>query len=324
MNSYIKINRKQINIINQFKINLTSLLSNKKQVIGLLSFPLISFMVPTILFPLIYTFPIIIFVSTVFPSGLFYIFIVSSWRVSTLFQNQFHTKVSKLNFYISSFLSMLIVGMFLFIVTFILLSIGGIFDLLTTFTFKSALIDGRRVLIWESKIIPILYDTFLLMIIMFCFLYLLQNIFSSKIIYMIMTALLILDVLYGGTLNGYFIKYHCKLSNGTTGPKFLPYAFGESFYMPTLMLFPFAAPGQQLSYLGSSFTFIENSDGSLSRYYLESGTTSRTFFIWLTNNNVLTESISDKQIFYWNILWVVPYVWIFILFVGGVCFSSKK
>lgn len=294
-------------IIKQMILHNKYIFRNKLNIIFMLLIILIAISFSVIFIPITYGFSLIIQLSTLIPIGMVYISISYEWRNSTLYSNLLKTRNNKILFNISIISTMMI---FMFILTFITLLIVVVanqFHLILTTWFTYG---GREAFSLFGKWYQwdiLLYTQIINVILMFALCFFVQSFAkSSKLLYVFLLMIMILLIIFGGSLNDYFdavnpIEQDANDKTIKYAPRFNPALFPPFLYFPSL-LFPFYSNGQILSFSidakgpakGISDIWI----------WLDNSTFTSTF----TNENPAPKWIGPWT---WNILWLMPWIQIF-------------
>ncbi len=325
-------------IMKQIYLNFKYISSSFYNFIIILLFPVIMIIMPIFFIPLKYSFGVYLFVSCVIPVGIVYVSIGYEWRRSTLFINQKTTKGNRVKLYLSLLFTMLIICTILIVESFIVMIICN--PLFTTMWVSSPE-EIKRYYILKTHIGGVFYTIYLSTLILFTLLYFFQSIMKNKkSMYILLLSIIIIDILFGGALNGYFttVKNRGYYIGGMTmdewsdlskieksvgvffGPGSL---FPGYLFWPTAIFFPFFGPTQQLSSIGAtSLIWDINEDGMFNK----NGFKGYIFWFWSSPNTIIDswtlEPLSRDVYAKWNVLWIIPYIWMFILGSSGLLISS--
>ncbi|NQX83534.1 MAG: hypothetical protein HRS50_02385 [Mycoplasmataceae bacterium] len=237
-----------------------------------------------------------------------------NWKNSTLHKNFNITGNNSFNFHISILVIMLIVGI---ISLFLMIGVLFVWDylgllLLTWMT------SGHKQ-IYNFKSFPygeIIYVVILIILINFSISFALQYLIKNqKTYYVIVLCFLILEIIFGGGLNNYF-GWYSVASNGQNYVQFSPSMFPALFFIPSLF-FPFYSPTQLFASLSQTFEIGRET---------WSGSDFSIFYLLPLNNDGMFHSRIDgfNTAICWNIIMILPYVYISLFGVIGVVLSKIK
>ncbi len=183
----------------------------------------------------------------------------------------------------------------------------GIFDLILDDwvwgTPYRDMVFSFTVLPWET-IVLIFYSSALISLITCAIGFASFRFFKSiKIYFNIILMLCVLALILGGIFNNYFAALYSLTNDNTYVPSFSGNSginiFPDYFYYPSL-LFPYYAPMQHLAYTANNVD-----------RYLWNPNENFVSWVWLTTENVWNGVVNSfEDIWKWNILWILPYIWI--------------
>ncbi len=295
--------------VNKINLMLLSVIRNKSSIIMILLFPFFS-IVPTIFFsPFWAISPFVVELNVIVVTGLVYGNIVFGYKRSTLDNNEKLVSKSRSVSYLSSLIVIIVFVLLSSMIQILLLCIANWIDvLLQTWIWVNNGVQ-RHYKIKNIRWVAWLWGIMWITLITFGVFFSARKIMNSKVThYNVTLALCIISFIWGGSLNDYYPNL-LHFNNGTN-PEFnlVPSLFPAIFYWPTVILFPFYAPGQIIS-IASDFSIVWdgidfNSDfiGSV---------------IHLTFNQDYEYSNQ------WNALIITPILWTSILFIIGVIQSNK-
>lgn len=335
-------------IARQLTFNFKYTIGNKYQLITISVFLLMAILLPVALVPLKYSFPLTILFSSTLPTGIIYIATTFNLRKGTLYSNQKITNNSRSSFYISSYLLMIIFGLILLFITLITLTILSQLDLLLgNYWWSTKGTSDYHYKIMKVPFVALMYSFIESITITFALCFLMQNIINDiRVMYIVFTSMMILTMIFGGTFNDYFNNStgNFILDDGTISP--IAIAVASNGLMPKEMfgvcsMFPYFAPGQHLAVVGMKTIYVDiekiqdttindvlnmssESSGLIARY------PDMPFFYWqeagtyysLTND--VEKIVSNKDSFYWNVMWFYSYIWVFGLFIIGSIIGKIK
>ncbi len=335
-------------IYNQINLNTQFLLKNPLQIFIMLIFPFVAILLCWAIVPLKYSFPLVILFSSVLPTSIIYISIVFSWSKGTLKNNSSLNQNSKLIFYASTFIFMYIVCFAFMFITLSILSILSALNMLpgNYWWTNNDPSTNYHYNIWTVEFAPLIYSTTEALAILFTMCYFLQTIIdSTKIIYIILTFIMLMTMICGGTFDDYFNQKTLNYINEDGSISRTAFAIASDGLMPTSYfwapaMFPFFAPGQHLGVVGltcikvSTNDIVENASmvNVLNPDLLVNASVHRypdlQFFYWQQAGEYYSLSGEEKIIIdyaeatRWNIMWFLPYIWIVFFTLGGTAISK--
>ncbi len=299
-------------IINKSHSSLNAVIKNKAIILLLILAPFFSIIVPVIFVPFWASAAYIVQVNTILVVGLIYGTIVFGFKKSTLGKNE---KMIIDNRSVSYIAALFIVMIFVFItsvIQFILLVMLNKLNLLMPdwvfvaedptwvrgYDFSNMRFIGWAwAIFWTAMITFGIYFMFRTMI------------KTEKVHYSVTLGILIIAFVWGGTLNDYWggsVLIGDKYERGIIST-----LFPKELYWPTLILFPFFAPGQFASQV-ADFTITSNGE-----QWVEFSQNNQ-FAVHLTFNKEY-EFMSE-----WNALIIAPIIWTTFLTISGLMLGKVK
>lgn len=268
--------------------------------------PLLFYSIPIVFAPSQLSMQVVVVGSCSITSAIVYSQIAGVYRISSLYKNSKLNRQDKITSNISGFSVTLLISLFVLIIVLAYMEFFGIWDILLDgwiweganshkdFAFSFfALESGAFALVWYS----VIEITLIICALGFMMFRISDN---TKNYFVIILAFVILDIILGGIFNNYF-----RFDNWGDG--FVPSfelnltlnMFPEYFFVPSLF-FPLYPSSQHLV---NCSNIVED----VQRF----GKTGIDPFVWLTFSNVSPEVVNKwGDIWKWNILWILPWVWI--------------
>lgn len=293
--------------LNLFLFNFKSVLRNIKLISLFLMIILISLIIPIFFVPIEYCISVVIFLGSFFSSMILFISTSNNFKNSDLIRNYKLIKTNyNLDYYVSSFMTFFLSISFSMIILFLSLNLLQENNLLMNGWIDSGDYD-EAIDIMSVDLNVVIYSSFELALVLFSILIFSQKISSNnKGMYLLISVILILSVVFGGIFNNYFSR---KPHNPIAGngyyriPTYGAMAMPDYMFYPTMIILPFFGPLQHFAFLKWSIKDYN--------FFVD-------FFIW--------EKISDGVLNYqrWNALWLIPYIHVFILLGTSSLMGKKK
>lgn len=297
-------------------LNFRYLFHNKKNLLLLTLMPLLALIIPVFLAPLFYSFPAYVTLGVIGPAGITYCSTTYEWRRGTLYNVLLTTKSSKYIFYLASFLVMLMMVWILYFIT---------LGLLVSMNQVGMLSDGWGFL--ENHIsylefgriyfLPSVYSLFEMTLIAFAICFFFQNLVKTSVsLYIVIFAIAVLQVVFGGLFTQYFQTTIDSVDSGTSVPQFKAQLFPEDVFWLAYFMDPLFGPSMHIQSYSSKWLYNYGSPayGGDNRFI---------FWIWETKSNTL--GLADwSSMFKWNILWLTPYIWTSLFGGFGILVSKIK
>ncbi len=309
----IKLTVKQI--ILQFK----TLLKSPVQVLLILLIPfLITTTLPVFFFGIRDSYGVVVTLSISVVVFVLYSHFVGEYRKSTLYKNLQSTKSNKWVFNASSFTTIFIISILVFLFHLLLMIVYTRLNLVQGSVLHKVNPDNE--VIRMSLLPPVwtLYWVSMVVIVSFSISFALYRIVNeSKTYYIVIIIIVILGIVFDGTFNNYFMS-----SEWNNGSWFDSLFFGgrtkqifpESFYWPSIA-YPFYAPSQMLNVAGTR-VFAYASNGQTQFYYL-------SYWKWQSSADYIAAGLAPNA-WRWNLLYFLPYIHSIIWIACGVFISSLK
>ncbi len=304
-------------LIKQMILNFKYLFHNKKNVMILTLIPLLSLTLPMLFIPIYYGFPTLITLGVLVPASIFYCSTTYEWRKGTLYPVILTSKNSKSTFYISSFLSMIILAFSLYIlIMFVLVIMNQISLLMTNWGFANP--DDKFISFETMYLLPSFYSIFEMTLVMFSIFFLFQNIFKTNVtMYSLLFGIVIIQIIFGGMFTQYFIRGKKLADHGNIAlPWYKALAFPDSVFWLAYVINPLFAPSMHMQSFSSKWLY--NTDDMLPMFLDENRF---VFWVWETNSNTFG-SLEKSGMTKWNILWLTPYIWTSIFATSGIACSK--
>ena len=306
--------------------NLKFFINNKKKVSFFIVPIILSLILAIIFFPISLGFSIIVETGLIMSEGIIFMSLSGNFRNSSLYKNIEPTKLNKFNFNISIYILMItssIIILFLLMTSLIILSPFNIIEtgwLSYDKTLNYKFLNKNVSIVFLSMI----EMTTILFVISYLFI---QISNSQKNYYMLMFSFVILNVIFGATINSYFWAQYLNpvTSFGEPVSKFKEYSYMS--YSPAIfpswtfwisLLYPFYAPGQLLIIYGQK-SLVESANGVTSAGSEWGNVISLQ---WQTVHN--TPQWYQSSIWRWNITLLMPLIQIITLSSLGIIASSSK
>ncbi len=306
----------RINIgINKTYLMFTSTLRNKSTLILITLIPFLS-IVPALFFiPFWGGSSFVLQINVITVSSLIYGNIVFGYKKSTLDNNEKLVSKSRSVSYLSSLIIIVIFTLLSSMIQIFYLFVANWLNILmpdwvwsNDFNSKYYILSNMR---WFAWLWSIMWTTLITFGIYFALRKLIKNMTTH---YIILCAIWIISFVWGGSLNDYWpqVMYKQEWNHGEV--KFISTLFPSYLYWPTVILFPFYAPGQIAS-ISSDFSihFTKIEDNWLNVYY----ESFKGGLIHLSFNN------EYEYMWKWNALIIMPIIWTLGLFTVGVIQSEK-
>ncbi len=312
---------KRINgILNKIWLSFNSIIKNKSIMLLLILFPCLSMIVPLIFVPFWGCGGFLIQINTLLTTGLIYGTIIFGYKKSTLNKNEKLINKSRTTSYLSAFF---VIMVFVFIssaIQLILLVILNNLNFLMINWMKFSNPDGGRVYdLSELRLFAWYWAIFWTMTIEFGIFFALRRIIKDeKVHYILLLSLIILSFIWGGTLNDYWCSYTYVPGTDIVEKALLQQhhsLFPRELYWPTIIFFPFYAPGQTATMLGDFTRQLGNGTG---QDFFDAHQNYNHMFIHLSfNSNYEFKS-------QWNAIILAPIIWTTFLCIIGSIFKSEK
>lgn len=233
---------------NKTWLSLSSILKSKSIMILLIIFPMFSIIVPVFFAPFWSSAAYVVQVNVITTTGLIYGTIVFGYKKSTLNNNEKLLTKSRSSSYLSA---LIVISIFIFVSSGIQLIIIFFLNwthLLLPDWILSAEFNDRGYDLTQVKYLGWFWSIFWTMMITFGIFFALRNVIKNqKGHYIIVLSMLIIAFIWGGTLNDYFTSVCYIESTGQYERSMSRGLFPDSLYWPTIIIFPFFAPGQMAS-----------------------------------------------------------------------------
>ena len=303
-------------IFKQLIFNLRYFYSNLKILLILFIPIIIGSMISVIFVPEANSFSIIMQISLIPTLGIIFASLYFVFFNSTLYED-LQISNNKYNFNISILILMMFFSLLILFILLIILTVFSYFNIIQTnwskYDYGKYHFNFFNKAIW----IPIITSLETSMI-LFSISFLFTNISSSEKTYYVMIMFFtITSIFFGGDINNYFMpswypkdNYHYMLFNPTVFPSW--------FFIPSL-LFPFY-PSGQLAFTFGQYSLVHNIAPNFVGLYenwIHLGTLG-----WSTHSNVPPEYYSN--IWRWNIVLVLPLIWILLFGTSGLIVSRVK
>ncbi len=306
-------------IVKQIILNFKYIISMPSNILLLAILFLLPYVIPIFFIPLYQSFSVLILMTVVIPTSIIYVSTTYSIREGTIYNNLKMTKNNKSYFYISSFICMIIYGIFSLFTTYFVLEVMEKLGLLMDGLVWYNITDKSRYvyLVFKIPFFPFLYSTLEAIVILFSICFFFQNIINTKKnMYILILSLLILTVIFGGALNNYFMGTKPDLINeGYRLPSFRAWLLPKGAYSISIF-FPLFGPGQHLASIGGTFRW----DNQMDTFY-NLWDDQYVFFTWLTSKNSPSSELGRLA---WNILWIAPFFWTCLFGSMGIAASKMR
>ncbi len=294
-----------------FILSVNTIIKNKSIIILLIMIPFLSVILPVIFVPLWACGAYVVQVNVLLVSSLVYGTIVFGFKKSTLNKNNNLVIKSRWVVYMSSLLVMIIFVFVASVIQYLLLISLNQIGLLMPTWLQSSSTSDRGYNLMNMKFGAWAWSIFWTMIITFGIYFSLRKfIKTEKGHYFLSLIIIIVAFVWGGTLNDYWggtiVTSDNILENGM-----IISLYPRSLYWPTVIIFPYFAPGQIAS-RSADYTIVTN--GVQWEQYAE---LSLRPLIHFMNVNVP----NHKE---WNALIYMPIIWTGFLFILGLWLSDKK
>ncbi len=279
-------------IFNQLNFNFNYIVKNRLSLFLIFFFPILSIFIPLFFVPFWISSPVFIQFSIIPVSAIIYANITYSIRNSTIYKNYFLSIQRKDVIYFASLITVLFFALLTSIIQIILLFIFQNL-ILSEWSFNNS--DGSLT-IKNIRFLGWFWGIFWITLITFSISFSVRNwIKTEKNYYTLILIVLILSIIFGGTLNDYFSgsSGFNQIINDNNYPNFKVNLFPEDIYWISV-LFPYYAPGQIIS-TSSEFSYDGFVFYDFDVLYLYPG------------------------LIRWNILIFMPIIWVsFLAFLGFV------
>ncbi len=298
-------------IFNKTILSFNSLMKNKAVLVLLILMPMFS-MVPVMFFiPLWGGGAFVVQTNVLITTGLIYGTILFGYDRSTLSKNEGLTTKSKSYRYLSALIVIFVlIGLSTMFQIFLMFFLNAFNLILPDWTFMNN--DNRILVMKNLKFGAWIWAVYWTMLIEFGILFVFRNVIKSiKSHYFVILSMVIIAFVWGGSLNDYFTNIMVTQDGGSYEMEMIGGLFPSSMYWPTIIFFPFFAPGQMAS-IATDFAIgvREGSDFILYQQYDK----------WLVNLSL------DKQYAYeaqWNALIITPIIWMGSLTTIGLLIKTE-
>ncbi len=307
---YIKL------IVKQIILNFKSITQDKINIILLFLIPLLTTTIPVFFIPLAYSMGVVITSTIMIVTFIIYQRIALSFKKSTLYSNSKLASGNRWLMNLSTIITLLIVGYFIFIFLIIVLQIlANLNFLLWGYRNYS---DWGHWNLFNLPFVYVIYQISLLIIVTFSLSYFIEK-FSDNTNFYYITAivLFILIFIFGGSFNNYFHE-PIKNNEGVYSPVFdeSQSIFPGSMFVPSLLL-PFFAPSQMITITGEMVKMNPNNQIVWGPY--------QNFTPWFwTTKSMFSDIYNISNSWRWNILWITPYIHIVFWFLLGRLIENKN
>ncbi len=309
----IKLTVKQI--ILQFK----TLLKSPVQVLLILLIPfLITTTLPIFFFGVKDSYGVTVTLSISIVVFILYSHFVGEYRKSTLYKNLQSTKSNRWLFNASSFITIFLIGVFIFLFHLTLMFVYSKFNWLQASILNKINPDVNSIRIILAPPIWTFYWVSTIIGISFSISFALYRVTDeAKTYYIVIIIIVLLGIIFDGTFNNYFSssgfydgQYFDSLFFGGSTKSLFP----DSFYGASI-LYPFYAPSQMIDVVGMRM-FASKGTGISQFWYL-------TFWKWQSAADYITMGLAPNA-WRWNLLYFLPYIHSIIWIACGVFISSLK
>lgn len=299
-------------VLNKTSLSLRAIFKNKAIMVLLILFPFLSIIPASIFMPFYAGAGFLVQLNVILTTGLIYGTIVFGFKHSTLNKNEKLLTKSRSVSYLSA---LFVIACLVFISSGIQLIFMIIFNklnfLMSNWAFTSS--EGRGYDLSYLRYGAWIWSIFWTMMITFAIFFATRRFISSeKSHYFVVCGILVVSLIWGGSLNDYWAATVYVESIGTNDSKIIPTLFPRNLYWPTVIVFPFYAPGQIAS-RAADFTITTNGEqwGEYSRLSFDQPL---IHLSWAKDYEFRAE---------WNALILAPIIWTAFLTSMGIILKTK-
>ncbi len=299
-------------IAKQFILNIQFLFKNKKLLLLFMMPIALSALILVVFVPTFQGFPISLEISLIPILGFIFASISFNFTKSTLYQNLKVTKSNKYNFNITILLIMIVSSIFILFILLSILSILSELHILETrwleYDYNSRYYSFFNDALWIA-----ILSSIEISVILFSISFFYTRIFNSeKSYYILILAITIFAIFFGGTFNNYFWSW------GGEYMRFHRSMFPLNTFTASLF-FPFYAPGQLSVFFGQhSFRWVDGSFG------VQGDWANISAIKWQSKSfSVIPESYYGEM-WKWNTVLLMPLIQSIFFGLLGILSSKKK